>query len=169
MRSGDPAALAEAVGHYRTRLYRYLLRLVRDQASADDLFQQTWLHVVRQLHRYDAARSFDTWLFAIAHNAAMDLLRRRPGESLEDREFSLPARGPDALSTVLSGERAAILAAAPRVLPALRRQCPARLPNLPPHRPDRLDALCLVRKSAVGVKPQSEPRPWYPLGPERLN
>src|ERR1017187_942744 len=72
LRSGDPAALAEAVGHYQNRLYRYLLRLVRDQASADDLFQQTWLHVVRQLHRYDAARSFDTWLFAIAHNAAMD-------------------------------------------------------------------------------------------------
>jgi RNA polymerase sigma-70 factor (ECF subfamily) len=122
LRSGDPAALAEAVGHYRNRLYRYLLRLVRDQASADDLFQQTWLHVVRQLHRYDAARSFDTWLFAIAHNAAMDLLRRRPGESLEDGEFSLPARGPDALSTVLAGERAVILAAALSELPALCRE-----------------------------------------------
>ena len=104
------------------RSYRYLLRLVRDQASADDLFQQTWLHVVRQLHRYDAARSFDTWLFAIAHNAAMDLLRRRPGESLDDREFSLPARGPDALSAVLAGERAAILAAAMEELPALCRE-----------------------------------------------
>ena len=89
LRSGDPAALAEAVGHYQHRLYRYFLRLVRDPASADDLFQQTWLHVVRHLHRYDAARSFDTWLFAIAHNAAMDLLRRRPGESLEDHEFAL--------------------------------------------------------------------------------
>jgi RNA polymerase sigma-70 factor (ECF subfamily) len=78
--------------------------------------------VVRQLHRYDAARSFDTWLFAIAHNAAMDLLRRRPGESLEDCEFSLPARGPDAFSSVLAGERAAILAAALAELPALCRE-----------------------------------------------
>jgi Sigma-70 region 2 len=60
LRSADPAALAEAVGHYQHRLYRYLLRLARDAASADDLFQQTWLHVVRQLHRYDAARSFGT-------------------------------------------------------------------------------------------------------------
>ena len=91
LRSGDPAALAEAVGHYQHRLYRYFMRLVRDPASADDLFQQTWLHVVRQLHRYDSARSFDTWLFAIAHNAAMDLLRRRPGERLEDHEFALAA------------------------------------------------------------------------------
>jgi RNA polymerase sigma-70 factor, ECF subfamily len=122
LRSSDPAVRAEVVGHYQHRLYRYLLRLVRDPASADDLFQQTWLHVVRQLHRYDAARSFDTWLFAIAHNAAMDLLRRRPDESLEDREFALPARAPDAYSTVLAGERAAILAAALTALPALYRE-----------------------------------------------
>src|ERR1019366_5432716 len=93
-----------------------------DAASADDLFQQTWLHVVRQLHRYDAARSFDTWLFAIAHNAAMDLLRRRPGESLEDREFAIPSRAPDAFSTVLVSQRAAIRAAALAELPALYRE-----------------------------------------------
>jgi RNA polymerase sigma factor (sigma-70 family) len=111
LRSSDPAALAEAVGQYQHRLYRYFLRLVRDAASADDLFQQTWLHVVRQLHRYDSTRSFDTWLFAIAHNAAMDLLRRRPNERLEDHEFALPAGTADAFSTVLAGERAAILAA----------------------------------------------------------
>ncbi len=122
LRSGDPAAVAEVVAQYQQRLYRYFVRLVRDQASADDLFQQTWLQVVRHLHRYDSARSFDTWLFAIAHNAAMDLLRRRPSESLEDREFALAAPGQDALSAVLAGERAAILAAAMAGLPALYRE-----------------------------------------------
>jgi RNA polymerase sigma-70 factor (ECF subfamily) len=122
LRSGDPAALAEAVGQYQHRLYRYFLRLVRDSASADDLFQQTWLHVVRQLHRYDSTRSFDTWLFAIAHNAAMDLLRRRPTESLEDYEFAIPAGTADAFSSVLARERAAILAAAMAELPALYRE-----------------------------------------------
>jgi RNA polymerase sigma-70 factor (ECF subfamily) len=78
--------------------------------------------VVRQLHRYDSTRSFDTWLFAIAHNAAMDLLRRRPTESLEDHEFALHAGTADAFSTVLAGERAAILAAAMAELPALYRE-----------------------------------------------
>ena len=122
LRSGDPAALADAVGQYQQRLYRYLLRLVRDPASADDLFQQTWLQVVRNLNRYDSARSFDTWLFAIAHNAAMDLLRRRPAESLEDHDFELPAPAADALSAVLAGERAAMLAAAMVALPAPYRE-----------------------------------------------
>jgi RNA polymerase sigma-70 factor (ECF subfamily) len=122
LRSSDPAALAEAVGQYQHRLYRYFLRLVRDAATADDLFQQTWLHVVRHLHRYDSTRSFDTWLFAIAHNTAMDLLRRRPNERLEDHEFALPAGTADAFRTVLAGERAAILAAAMAELPALYRE-----------------------------------------------
>ena len=122
LRSGDPEALAATIAYYQHRLYRYFVRLVRDAALADDLFQQTWLNVVRQLHRYDAGRSFDTWLFAIAHNAAIDALRRRPNERLDDHDFALPERAPDALSAVLAGERAAILAAAMAALPALYRE-----------------------------------------------
>ena len=111
LRRRDSAALAGVVGRYQHRLYRYLRRLVREPAAADDLFQQTWLNVVRQLDRYDSLRSFDTWLFAIAHNAAMDLLRRRTGESLEESGHELAAAEPDALSAAMASERTAILAA----------------------------------------------------------
>jgi RNA polymerase sigma-70 factor (ECF subfamily) len=108
----------DAARLYQHRLYRYFIRLVRDAATADDLFQQTWLQVVRQVHRYDAARRFETWLFAIAHNVAIDLLRRRPGESLGD----YAAAEPDALELVLAGERAVHLAVAMDTLPALYRE-----------------------------------------------
>ena len=111
LRRRDSAALAGVVGRYQHRLYRYLRRLVKEPAAADDLFQQTWLNVVRQLDRYDSLRSFDTWLFAIAHNAAMDLLRRRTGESLEESGHELAAAEPDALSAAMASERTAILAA----------------------------------------------------------
>jgi RNA polymerase sigma-70 factor, ECF subfamily len=114
----DPAALAAMVSRYQHRLYRYLVRLVREPAAADDLFQQTWLHAVREIRRYDSGRSFDTWLFAIAHNTAIDLLRRRAVECLED----YPASTPDALDTLLAGERAEHLAAAMDALPALYRE-----------------------------------------------
>jgi RNA polymerase sigma-70 factor, ECF subfamily len=124
LRRRDPAAMAAMVGRYQHRLYRYLLRLVHEPAAADDLFQQTWLHAARQIHRYDPRRSFDTWLFAIAHNAAMDLLRRRTGESLDD-----PAHGadwaaaqPDPLAVLIQAERSAILAAATARLPAVYRE-----------------------------------------------
>ena len=110
LRRRDSAALASVVGRYQHRLYRYLRRLVGEPAAADDLFQQTWLNVVRQLDRYDSRRGFDTWLFAIAHNAAMDLLRRKTGESLEDSAHELAAAEPDALSAAMASERTAILA-----------------------------------------------------------
>ena len=109
LRRRDSAALAYTVGRYQHRLYRYLRRLVRDPAAADDLFQQTWLNVVRRIDHYDSRRNFDTWLFAIAHNAAMDLLRRKTGESLEESVYEAAA-APDALSAAMASERTAILA-----------------------------------------------------------
>jgi RNA polymerase sigma-70 factor (ECF subfamily) len=107
----DPAALAGLVERYRHRLYRYLLRLVKEPAAADDLFQQTWLNVVRQAGGFHASARFDTWLFSIAHNAAVDWLRRKSGESLDECEGRLAAAGPDALAAAISHERAEILAA----------------------------------------------------------
>jgi RNA polymerase sigma-70 factor (ECF subfamily) len=124
LRRRDPAALAAVVFRYQHRLYRYLLRLVHDPAAADDLFQQTWLHATGQIHRYDPRRSFDTWLFAIAHNAAMDLLGRRTGESLDDpdRAMEWAAVEPDALAAAITAQKSAILAAEMASLSAVYRE-----------------------------------------------
>jgi len=122
LRRHDSAALAGVVGQYQHRLYRYLRRLVREPAAADDLFQQTWLNVVRQLDRYDSRRGFDTWLFSIAHNAAMDVLRRKTGESLEESAHELAAAEPDALAAAMASERTAILASEMAALSAPYRE-----------------------------------------------
>jgi len=121
LRRRDPAALASIVERYRHRLYRYLVRVVGAGALADDVFQQTWLHVVRQIHHYDTARSFDTWLFAIAHNAAIDVLRAKSGESLDD-DAAWPVAAADALTQAITAERAAILASQVDALPPLFRE-----------------------------------------------
>jgi RNA polymerase sigma-70 factor, ECF subfamily len=118
LRRGDPAAMAQAVERYHHRLYRYLIRLVREPAAADDLYQQTWLNVVRKIGSYNGRSSFDTWLFAIAHNAAMDFLRRKTGESLEDQA----ADRPDALALAVEAERSAMLESAVAGLPAVYRE-----------------------------------------------
>jgi RNA polymerase sigma-70 factor (ECF subfamily) len=122
LRRLDTAALSAAVERYRHRLYRYLYRLVRDEAAAEDLFQQTWLNVVRQMGRFDGRSTFETWLFAIAHNAAMDLLRRRRPESLD--EATLPSGGAaaDAFGLAVTAEQAAILDQATALLPAAYRE-----------------------------------------------
>src|SRR4029077_7679379 len=84
LRRGDLNALSELIARYQNRLYRYLLRLVRQPAGAEDLFQQTWLRVVEKIHSFGASRNFDAWLFTLARNLAIDHLRRIRPESLDE-------------------------------------------------------------------------------------
>ncbi len=76
LRAGDLGALETLVPRYEHRLYRYLLRITNDPALAQDLFHETWLRVAERIARFDPRRSFDTWLFSVAHNIAVDSLRR---------------------------------------------------------------------------------------------
>jgi RNA polymerase sigma-70 factor (ECF subfamily) len=76
VQSGETPAFTELFSRYRSRLHRFLARRVGD-AAADDLFQETWLRVVRARDRFDPARRFSTWLFQIANNLCRDSGRRR--------------------------------------------------------------------------------------------
>ena len=49
LRRGDLDALSTLLTRYQNRLYRYLLRMVRQPAEAEDLFQQTWLRVAEKI------------------------------------------------------------------------------------------------------------------------
>ena len=110
---GDRDAFASLMARFQNRLYRYLLRWVRDHATAEDLFQQTWMRIIANIHRFDARRSFDPWLFAIARNLVMDHLRRRRPGSLEEPAAegrplsdSISTSAPGALEQLLHSERA---------------------------------------------------------------
>jgi RNA polymerase sigma-70 factor, ECF subfamily len=84
LRRGDLNALSELISRYQNRLYRYVLRIVRHPAEAEDLFQQTWLKVVEKIHSFDGSRNFDAWLFTLARNLAIDHLRRIRPQSLDE-------------------------------------------------------------------------------------
>jgi len=129
LRRGDPEALGALVERYQHRLYRYLCRMVSDPAAAEDLFQQTWLRVAEQIRRYDERRNFDAWLFRVAHNLAIDSLRRYRPESLdeplpsgESRVERLPADAPSALDLVVEREWSGKIAGAIEQLPAIYRE-----------------------------------------------
>ncbi len=85
LRRGDTAGLAGLMDRHQDRLFRYLLRLLGDEAVAEDAFQQTWLQVAERIGRYDRSRPFAPWLFAVARNLALDHLRRRRPESLDEQ------------------------------------------------------------------------------------
>jgi RNA polymerase sigma-70 factor (ECF subfamily) len=84
LRRGDPEVLVSLLERYQHRLYRFLMRMVHDPATAEDLFQQTWLRVAENARKYDASRPLEPWLFSIARNAAIDYLRRARPESLDE-------------------------------------------------------------------------------------
>lgn len=131
LRRGDPQAFEALLTRYQHRLYRYLLRLVREPSLADDLYQQTWLRVVERARQYDARRSFEAWLFAVAHNLAVDTLRRYRPESLDEpvewhegetRGEQIAGGGPSALERVMQLERSARLARALEQMPMIYRE-----------------------------------------------
>src|SRR5271155_350911 len=103
LRRGDLDALSALLARYQNRLYRYLLRLVRQPAEAEDLFQQTWLRVAEKIHSYDQRRNFEAWLFTLARNLAIDHLRRLRPESLDDPSGIDPS-GESAAARLVSKE-----------------------------------------------------------------
>ena len=76
----DPQALAELYDLYGKMAYSLVLRVVRDQAIAEDLVQETFLRVWNRVHSIDSAKgSLGPWLLAIARNRAIDYLRSSAG------------------------------------------------------------------------------------------
>ncbi len=75
-RSGDEAALAELYRRWAPRLLRYLERIVRQPAVAEELLQDTFLRVVDARARYAPEARFSSWLFHIARNLACNELAR---------------------------------------------------------------------------------------------
>ena len=78
----DRAAFAELVGRFQHRLLAVLRHVVGDAAEAEDLAQEAFLRVYRTRAKYHPTAKFATWLFAVAHNVALNALRdrnRRPG------------------------------------------------------------------------------------------
>ncbi len=83
LRQRDPDLLDELIGRYQYRLPRYLWTLTGNRETAEDLFQETWIRVLEKGHQYNPRWRFETWLFSIARNLAIDRLRQRQPESLD--------------------------------------------------------------------------------------
>jgi len=103
--AGEHRAFAMLVRQYQDRVFRFILRLVGARDEAMDLTQETFMKAHQALPGWRPEAQFRTWLFSIAHNASLDLLRRRQrvefvsfsdlpaGE--EDHALPDPARQPD--------------------------------------------------------------------------
>ena len=82
--SGDRLAMQVLFARHHIRVYRFVLRLVRNEATAEDLISEVFLDVWRQASRFEARSQVSTWLLAIARFKALSALRKRPEEALDD-------------------------------------------------------------------------------------
>ncbi len=81
-REGRESAFRELIRRYERPVFSLIYRLVRDRERAEDLSQDTFIKVLNALDRYDPAYKFSSWIFKIAHNTALDHLRRKAPETL---------------------------------------------------------------------------------------
>ena len=84
---GNNKAFDLILSRNQTKLFSYILFVVRDQDVANDIFQETFVKVITKLHqrKYATTGKFAAWLMRIAHNVIMDLYREQKSERIVDQ------------------------------------------------------------------------------------
>lgn len=90
--SGDEAALRDLLARYERPLSSFLYRNTGGR-DVEDLYQETWIRVVRHASRFDRSKRFSTWLFQIAVNLCRDWRRSKPPEPQAAPEDSVGSTG----------------------------------------------------------------------------
>ncbi len=85
-REGDRSAFGQLVDEYKDKIYNYVARMLNDPYEAEDVTQEAFLRAYKSLPRFRGASSFHTWLYRIASNLAIDVVRKR---KRQDPTFSL--------------------------------------------------------------------------------
>ena len=77
LRAGDRAEFARLVESYSTHIYRLALKMLKDPQDAEDVLQETFMKAYKALGGFDGRSSLSTWLYRIAANEALMLIRKR--------------------------------------------------------------------------------------------
>jgi RNA polymerase sigma-70 factor (ECF subfamily) len=125
---GSEAACRELVTRFERPVYTLLLRMVQNPATAEDLAQEAFVKAFRRLDSYDPQWKLSSWLFKIAHNTAIDHLRRGTPETVpiegggDEGEGSLAGvlSDPAAESPLAAAERQDLARALERAIGRLR-------------------------------------------------
>ena len=87
LRAGDRTEFARMVDAYSTLIYRLGLKMLGNQQDAEDILQNTFLNALTHLASFEGRSSISTWLYRIAANEALMMIRRRKSNfNLEDMQ-----------------------------------------------------------------------------------
>jgi len=131
---GTESALETLLRLYQTRIYSFLLRMLRNAHDAEDATQETFIRVARKLDRFDSKKGkFKSWIFQIAYREGLRMAQKRKRTPLVSEGVWLDADGegspPEAVdpsplpgSGLLKQEQAAWVAEAVETLPDAEKQ-----------------------------------------------
>jgi RNA polymerase sigma-70 factor (ECF subfamily) len=128
--AGREACFEELVRRYQRPIAAYVYRMVGNYDAALDLTQEVFIKVYNSLTRYRSEFKFSTWIYKIAHNAAIDHLRRHAvreqaltnGFDTERREASLESRRLSPEQESERNERRSEIESVVQMLPAAYRE-----------------------------------------------
>lgn len=81
----DRAAVEVLYARHQVRIYRFIMRFVRNEAIAEELVNEVFLDIWRRAGRFEGRSSVSTWMLAVARNKAISLLRKRTEDGLDER------------------------------------------------------------------------------------
>ncbi|WP_321447013.1 sigma-70 family RNA polymerase sigma factor [uncultured Cohaesibacter sp.] len=84
----DRKAIALLYQRHHLRLYRFLLRFVKNEAQAEELVNETFIDVWRGAGKFEGRSQVSSWILSIGRNKALSLLRKRSDAELDDEYAS---------------------------------------------------------------------------------
>ena len=95
---------------HHVRVYRFVLRLVRNEATAEDLISDVFLDIWRQAGKFEGRSQVSTWMLSIARFKALSVLRKRPEEELDEETAErIEDQSDDPETTLAKKDKGALL------------------------------------------------------------
>src|SRR5216683_5356406 len=103
-RAGDSDAFRVLVERHGRSVFRLAFRMTGNESDAEDIVQETFLRAYKQLNKFDWRASFSTWLYRIAANCSLDLIRSR--KRRQEQQTSVADKEQEAVLSLRSGDPA---------------------------------------------------------------
>ncbi len=121
--TGDRQAIRILFERYQLKVYRFVLRLVANNATAEDVVSEVFLELWRHAAEFEGRAQLSTWILAIARNKAMSALRSRIDQPLDDAAAeAIPDLSATADILLDESRRSAALRYCLQQLPAAQRE-----------------------------------------------
>jgi RNA polymerase sigma-70 factor, ECF subfamily len=78
--------MEDIVKQYIKPVYNYIYRIIKNKSDTEDIAQETFVKVWKNLGKFEPEKNFKTWIFTIARNTAIDYLRKRKNVLFSEKE-----------------------------------------------------------------------------------